>query len=248
MCCSSCKSSGINQTSNSDTESSSNPLSIRSYLLLFYWNTVILWGLAFGWKNWWIFFRLKKVAWNWYGYEFLAPTKHWNKWWWDLHDLHDIGYSPNSPGKCPSIHRKDAVISRKYFLQVLCFIIPKLSRLQCLIHEAGCKKAPRDQSAPDSKYHFRLAKDQTVLEDSLFIISILMFSRILAKINALQKNNFSEANLRLRELIFMGSKEANGPDFLTPLTVQLLCQEWRENRGWKHNAWIQTRAASSVVF
>ena len=77
---------------------------------------------------------------------------------------------------------------------------------------------------------------------------IFMFSRILAKINALQKNNFSEANLRLRELIFMGSKEANGPDFLTPLTVQLLCQEWRENRGWKHNAWIQTRAASSVVF
>ena len=46
-----------------------------------------------------------------------------------------------------SIHPKDAVIKRKYFLQVLCFIIPKLSRLQCLIHEArAAKKAPRDQS------------------------------------------------------------------------------------------------------
>ena len=37
----------------------------------------------------------------------------------------------------------------------------------------------------------------------------------------------------------MGSKEANGPDFLTPLTVQLLCQQWRtEDRntmlGYKH--------------
>ena len=29
----------------------------------------------------------------------------------------------------------------------------------------------------------------------------------------------------------MGSKEANGPDFLTPLTVQLLCQQWRTEDG-----------------
>ena len=56
----------------------------------------------------------------------------------------DTGYSPDNRTKCPSsIHRKDAVIKRKYFLQVLYFIIPKLSRLQCLIHEAGCKKSPK---------------------------------------------------------------------------------------------------------
>ena len=42
-----------------------------------------------------------------------------------------------------SIDPKDAVIKRKYFLQVLCFIIPKLSRLQCLIHEARAAKKPQ---------------------------------------------------------------------------------------------------------
>ena len=40
-----------------------------------------------------------------------------------------------------------------------------------------------------------------------------------------QKYGFSLSNLRLCLLIFIESKEANGPDFLTPLTVQLLCRD-----------------------
>ena len=39
-----------------------------------------------------------------------------------------------------TIHPKNAVIQRKYFLQVLFFIIPKLSRFQGLIYGTGLQE------------------------------------------------------------------------------------------------------------
>ena len=68
--------------------------------------------------------------------------------------------------KCSSsIHPKDAVIKRKYFLQVLCFIIPKLSRLQCLIHEARAAKKPLGTNQiRTQRHHSRLAENKVFIE------------------------------------------------------------------------------------
>ena len=69
--------------------------------------------------SWWIFLRLKKVAWNWYGYVYF--------WLQQSIEINDDGIFMITTGhwifpKYSSIHRKDAVLSKENIFFKFCVL------------------------------------------------------------------------------------------------------------------------------
>ena len=80
---------------------------------------------------------------------------------------------------------------------------------------AGCKKAPRDQSDPDSKHHSRLAENKVFINKDPISFSLWVMVYGAGWCDEDDKMQcteyfFHEANFRLRELIFIGSRRQMG--------------------------------------